>query len=372
MRKQNTPVKSRGNSNISCMCVGVSVSGLVVCCGSPLRSLLLLLVALFFFVLCFFLPFLRRLFVVRFGLCVCCVLVLLPSRCHVPSVTNVTTLPTICSRSSVPCCLLACRNIVGPAAMSEKVDLPEPALSDAAKALVAQIVAAGDEVRRLKSEKKNIDEALAQLIAAKKAFKTETGKEYVCLSFSVPRCPVAVFCSLLRQLHLYCTVLCSYVAPGAKKSNSKVALKKAAKAAKKAAEKERRAAEAAKLKDAYQPRYIAPDNSKLKPDTRPEPVQPERVTVDETFYLTTAINYTNGKPHIGHAYEGVTSDVISRYHRTFGRSVWFLTGSDEHGKKVQQSAEAAGVEPIEIANKYSKGFQALNASVSPVLSLRRL
>lgn len=56
---------------------------------------------------------------------------------------------------------------------------------------------------------------------------------------------------------------------------------------------------------------------------------------DDRFYLTTAINYTNGRPHIGHAYEAITSDVISRYHRIYGRKVFFLTGTDEHGQKVE-------------------------------------
>ena len=56
------------------------------------------------------------------------------------------------------------------------------------------------------------------------------------------------------------------------------------------------------------------------------------------FYLTTAINYANGAPHIGHAYEGITSDIISRYHRMIGRDVFFLTGSDEHGQKVAAKA----------------------------------
>ena len=54
---------------------------------------------------------------------------------------------------------------------------------------------------------------------------------------------------------------------------------------------------------------------------------------NDRYYLTTAINYTNGRPHIGHAYEAVTSDVIARYHRVYGRNVFFLTGTDEHGQK---------------------------------------
>ena len=54
------------------------------------------------------------------------------------------------------------------------------------------------------------------------------------------------------------------------------------------------------------------------------------------FYITTAIDYTNGAPHIGHAYEKVLADVIARYHRLKGEEVFFLTGVDQHGQKVQQ------------------------------------
>lgn len=63
------------------------------------------------------------------------------------------------------------------------------------------------------------------------------------------------------------------------------------------------------------------------------------------FYLTTAIDYTNGAPHLGHAYEKVITDVIARAHRGFGESVFFLTGLDEHGQKVQQAAAAEGRHP---------------------------
>jgi methionyl-tRNA synthetase len=54
----------------------------------------------------------------------------------------------------------------------------------------------------------------------------------------------------------------------------------------------------------------------------------------QTFYLTTAIAYTNGYPHIGHAYEFMSSDIIVRFHRLLGYDTFFLTGSDEHGQKV--------------------------------------
>ncbi|MEM0965742.1 MAG: methionine--tRNA ligase [Verrucomicrobiota bacterium] len=77
------------------------------------------------------------------------------------------------------------------------------------------------------------------------------------------------------------------------------------------------------------------------------------------FYITTAIDYANGKPHLGHAYEKVLTDVIARTRRMSGEDVYFLTGMDEHGQKVQQSAQREGVEPIEYTNSIAEDFQAL-------------
>ena len=77
------------------------------------------------------------------------------------------------------------------------------------------------------------------------------------------------------------------------------------------------------------------------------------------FFITTAIDYTNAPPHIGHAYEKVLADVISRWHRAHGRDVFFLTGVDQHGQKVQQSAERAGMTPAEFAKDVTAKFKAL-------------
>ena len=65
----------------------------------------------------------------------------------------------------------------------------------------------------------------------------------------------------------------------------------------------------------------------------------------KTFSITTAIDYTNSAPHIGHAYEKVLADVLARYHRAKGETVFFLTGVDQHGQKVQQSAAREGLSP---------------------------
>ena len=69
------------------------------------------------------------------------------------------------------------------------------------------------------------------------------------------------------------------------------------------------------------------------------------------FFITTAIDYTNGAPHIGHAYEKVLADVIARYRRLRGEEVYFLTGVDQHGHKVQQTAEKEGLNPAPFAKK---------------------
>src|SRR6266581_3741747 len=76
----------------------------------------------------------------------------------------------------------------------------------------------------------------------------------------------------------------------------------------------------------------------------------------KTFFITTAIYYTNSSPHVGHAYEMVLADVIARYHRLKGEKVFFLTGVDQHGQKVQQSAAKAGVPAAEFVKGISQKF----------------
>ncbi len=77
------------------------------------------------------------------------------------------------------------------------------------------------------------------------------------------------------------------------------------------------------------------------------------------FYITTAIDYTNGAPHIGHAYEKVLADVIARWKRMCGEEVYFLTGVDQHGQKVQQKAAECGMTPQEYTDSSTALFKAL-------------
>ena len=81
--------------------------------------------------------------------------------------------------------------------------------------------------------------------------------------------------------------------------------------------------------------------------------------MDKTFYVTTPIYYVNDVPHIGHAYTTLACDVIARYKRARGYNVAFLTGTDEHGQKVEMAAKANGETPLELADRVVKRFQAL-------------
>ncbi len=76
----------------------------------------------------------------------------------------------------------------------------------------------------------------------------------------------------------------------------------------------------------------------------------------KTFFITTAIDYTNSAPHIGHAYEKVLADVIARYHRLKGENVFFLTGVDQHGQKVQQSAAKECVPPVQFVKDITQKY----------------
>ncbi|HLH66390.1 MAG TPA: methionine--tRNA ligase [Solirubrobacteraceae bacterium] len=78
-----------------------------------------------------------------------------------------------------------------------------------------------------------------------------------------------------------------------------------------------------------------------------------------SFYITTAISYVNGAPHLGHAYEAITTDVIARHMRQRGEDVFFLTGTDEHGEPIADAARALGVDPQRLADENAERFKAL-------------
>ena len=79
--------------------------------------------------------------------------------------------------------------------------------------------------------------------------------------------------------------------------------------------------------------------------------------MSKSFYITTAIDYVNGQPHLGHAYEKIIADVIARSQRSLGNEVFFLTGLDEHGQKVQQAAIKEGKTPQQYCDELAVDFR---------------
>src|SRR5262245_52562543 len=86
--------------------------------------------------------------------------------------------------------------------------------------------------------------------------------------------------------------------------------------------------------------------------------------LSKPFYITTAIPYANGAPHIGHAYERIAADAIARFKRLDGYDVLFVTGMDEHGQKMQRTAAREGLAPQELADRTAAQFAAMGAALS--------
>ena len=83
------------------------------------------------------------------------------------------------------------------------------------------------------------------------------------------------------------------------------------------------------------------------------------------YFITTPIFYPNGAPHIGHAYTMIATDALARFRRLDGMDVRFLSGTDEHGQKIADTAAASGVQPIELCDKHVAMFKALQPAPHP-------
>ncbi|GMH83038.1 hypothetical protein TL16_g09463 [Triparma laevis f. inornata] len=161
------------------------------------------------------------------------------------------------------------------------------------------------------------------------------------------------------------------VAPAGNKSKANTSSTKTAKTAKTDTKKSSKtSSKSASKNDALTPPSAPPsappasayDRWTLKPETSISYGSSSKnlsPSSPKPFYLTTAINYANGPAHMGHAYEGISADIITRYHR-LKSGAYFLTGSDEHGQKIAGVAEKNNLKPIEICDKYVTGFQVLN------------
>ena len=86
--------------------------------------------------------------------------------------------------------------------------------------------------------------------------------------------------------------------------------------------------------------------------------------MDKNFYITTPIYYPSAKPHMGHAYSSIIADFFARFKRIQGFNVYFLTGTDEHGQKIQRAAEKKGKDPLSFCDEISKTFRDLSKTLN--------
>ena len=86
--------------------------------------------------------------------------------------------------------------------------------------------------------------------------------------------------------------------------------------------------------------------------------------MDKNFYITTPIYYPSAKPHMGHAYSSIIADFFARFKRIQGFNVYFLTGTDEHGQKIQRAAEKKGMDPLSFCDEISKTFRDLSKTLN--------
>ena len=112
-------------------------------------------------------------------------------------------------------------------------------------------------------------------------------------------------------------------------------------------------------KKATEPQAVTqPVHEEVHEVTGPVPIAPAQPpSKTNTFYITTAIAYPNGTPHIGHAYEAIATDALARFQRLDGKDVFFLTGTDEHGLKMIQTAQSEGMTPADLATRNAARFK---------------
>jgi methionyl-tRNA synthetase len=145
-----------------------------------------------------------------------------------------------------------------------------------------------------------------------------------------------------------------------KRTAKKPAAKKAARKSVRTSAKNKTPAPAAAPKRApktpAKPKATAPA-AVARPAAKPAPAAPRA----NTYYITTAIAYPNGVPHIGHAYEAIATDALARFQRLDGKEVFFLTGTDEHGLKMVQTAEAEKLPTMDVATRNAARFKEMDA-----------
>ena len=154
----------------------------------------------------------------------------------------------------------------------------------------------------------------------------------------------------------------SAAAKGRAKTHDRAA-KRTKKATKKAAKASagKKPAKKAHAKTKTVARPVKPVAAPPRPSRRPRPTaHPAPGGISDSFYITTAIAYPNGLPHIGHAYEAIATDALARFQRLDGKDVFFLTGTDEHGLKMIQTAEAEKLPTMEVATRNAQRFKEMD------------
>ena len=149
----------------------------------------------------------------------------------------------------------------------------------------------------------------------------------------------------------------------AKKAATKSARKPAKKSAKKSANKttKTRAVTSQETNTTVQAAPVVERAKRTTPRAKPAvAVQPAVAAERNTYFITTAIAYPNGIPHIGHAYEAIATDALARFQRLNGKDVFFLTGTDEHGLKMVQTAESEGLGVAELAARNAGRFREMD------------
>jgi len=146
----------------------------------------------------------------------------------------------------------------------------------------------------------------------------------------------------------------------AKKGSAKKSAAKKGSAGKSAAKKPVAEAPVTKAPQAAKPvtKKAAPKPAKVKAAAAPQSGSPVRAK--NSFYITTAIAYPNGAPHIGHAYEAIATDALARFQRLDGKDVFFLTGTDEHGQKMIQTAQKENMTPLDLATRNAARFKEMD------------
>jgi methionyl-tRNA synthetase len=206
--------------------------------------------------------------------------------------------------------------------------------------------------------KKTSRKKASKKTAANKAAKAAVAKKRARKSKRIAKTAKKAVTKIVKKTAKKAVKKAAAKKPAAKKASKKSAKKSARKSANNAVTK-KPATAPVKTKAKASPPVAKPAAAvaRSKPAPSAKPVAPaER----NTYFITTAIAYPNGMPHIGHAYEAIATDALARFQRLDGKDVFFLTGTDEHGQKMVQTAQSEGMTPFDLATRNAGRFKEMD------------